>query len=253
MSLSILLRLTLSGSALALLLLAMRYVFFKRMPSTAYYYAWLLVLLRFVLPLPGLVPDMTGETAAPVAAISTPAPTERAPLSLPQADGFRPVSDIPPAESFPIQEDAVRESEPVKRGLNLKSPTLWLTVWVAGAGICLAVYVLSYALFTAQVRRSLTLATFEDRRVYARLGGRRPRLYRCAAYDTPLMFGVLHPIITLPERDYDEELLTNILRHELTHYHRRDPLYKWFAVAVLSTQWFNPLLLGHPPGAEPRL
>ena len=36
MSLSVLLRLTLSGSALALLLLAMRYVFFKRMPSTAY-------------------------------------------------------------------------------------------------------------------------------------------------------------------------------------------------------------------------
>ena len=50
MSLSVLLRFTLSGSALALLLLAMRYVFFKKMPSTAYYYAWLLVLLRFVLP-----------------------------------------------------------------------------------------------------------------------------------------------------------------------------------------------------------
>ena len=51
-----LLTLTLSGSALALLLLLLRYVFARRMPSTVYYYAWLLVLLRFVLPLPGLVP-----------------------------------------------------------------------------------------------------------------------------------------------------------------------------------------------------
>ena len=51
-----LLTLTLSGSALALLLLALRYLLLKRMPSTVYYYAWLLVLLRFVLPLPGFVP-----------------------------------------------------------------------------------------------------------------------------------------------------------------------------------------------------
>ena len=51
-----LLTLTLSGSALALLLLALRYLLLKRMPSTVYYYAWLLVLLRFVLALPGFVP-----------------------------------------------------------------------------------------------------------------------------------------------------------------------------------------------------
>ena len=43
-----LLTLTLSGSTLTLLLLALRYLLLKRMPSTVYYYAWLLVLLRFV-------------------------------------------------------------------------------------------------------------------------------------------------------------------------------------------------------------
>ena len=48
--------LTLSGSILALLLIALRYLILKKMPSTVYYYAWLLVLLRFLLPLPGLLP-----------------------------------------------------------------------------------------------------------------------------------------------------------------------------------------------------
>ena len=57
----ILLVLTLSGSVLALLLLGLRYVALRRMPSTVYYYAWLLVLLRFALPLPGLIPT-TVET-----------------------------------------------------------------------------------------------------------------------------------------------------------------------------------------------
>ena len=56
-----LLVLTLSGSLLALLLLGLRYDALRRMPSTVYYYAWLLVLLRFALPLPGLIPT-TVET-----------------------------------------------------------------------------------------------------------------------------------------------------------------------------------------------
>ena len=52
----ILLTLTVSGSVLALLLLCLRYFVLRRMPSTVYYYAWLLVLLRFAVPLPGLIP-----------------------------------------------------------------------------------------------------------------------------------------------------------------------------------------------------
>ena len=55
-----LLFLTASGSLLSLILLALRYLFLKKMPSTVYYYAWLLVLLRFAVPLPGLLPDADG-------------------------------------------------------------------------------------------------------------------------------------------------------------------------------------------------
>ena len=75
-----LLALTLSGSVLALLLLALRYFILRKMPSTVYYYAWLLVLLRFLLPLPGLIPAGTAaEDPAPaaVAAASEPLPAER--------------------------------------------------------------------------------------------------------------------------------------------------------------------------------
>ena len=59
-----LLTLTLSGSVLALLLLALRYFILRRMPSTVYYYAWLLVLLRFALPVPGFIP-VPGEAKTP--------------------------------------------------------------------------------------------------------------------------------------------------------------------------------------------
>ncbi len=237
----ILLSLTLSGSALALLLLALRYLILKKMPSTVYYYAWLFVLLRFILPLPGLVPTELRESPTPAAYTQTLSKAE-APAALPAArpkQGYVPAA-VQPFAYEPATEQPAQRTE-AKRYVNLKSPKLWLTVWAVGAGISLAATLVSYRLFTVRVRRSLSPATREDRRVYRLLPGRKPRLYRCAAFETPLMFGVLRPVITLPEREYDEELLRNILRHELLHYRRRDTLYKWFAVAVLSAQWFNPL------------
>ena len=91
-----LLTLTLSGSALALLLLALRYVFLRRMPSTVYYYAWLLVLLRFALPLPGLVP--TAKTAAPatVSVMEAPLPPETGT----EADAEPPAFPLVPADDI---------------------------------------------------------------------------------------------------------------------------------------------------------
>ena len=239
----LLLSVTLSGSALAVLLLLLRYVVFRKMPSTVYYYAWLLVLLRFALPLPGLVPVGAFESAAPAAAVYVPTPAayDRPSTVRPMGTG---VADLG-SEALPVSRPEDQTMKPAaaneKHYVNFKSPQLWLGVWGAGAAVSLAFYVLSYKLFSVRIRRSLSLPTHEDRRVYKLLPGKKPRLRRCAACDTPLMFGVFRPLITLPERVYSEELLTNILRHELLHYRRRDPLYKWLAVAVLSTQWFNPL------------
>ena len=239
-----LLTLTLSGSALTLLLLALRYLLLRRMPSTVYYYAWLLVLLRFMLPLPGLIP-----TERPAAANDTPVITAQ---SLSHIDTPTMQFITAPAESIRPASDAVAVPEPReelpaqigrqnKNAISLKSPALWTVVWGIGTAVSLCMIVVSYKVFSRRVRRSLIPATAEDRRVYRTLPGRKPRLCRCAAFRTPLMFGVFRPLITLPEVAYDKETLKNVLRHELLHYRRRDTLYKWFAVAVLSTQWFNPL------------
>ena len=53
--LKLVLSLSLGGSLLALLVLGMRLLLGRRLPSIFYYYAWLLVLLRLVLPLPGFL------------------------------------------------------------------------------------------------------------------------------------------------------------------------------------------------------
>ena len=240
----ILLTLTLCGSLLTLLLLLLKKCLGMKFSSTVYYYAWLLVLLRFLIPMPGLLP--LNEKSA-----SAPETVRTVPYDIPELSyGVSSSGSIQDkGTGYSSRMEASTETE--KAGsqahatkqvqINWKSPEIWLTIWAAGALLNLILYSTAYLRFTGRIRRELKLPSEEDLRIYARFRVRKPNLYRCSSVRTPLMVGVLHPMIILPEADYDEEKLDNILRHELMHYRRRDVLYKWFAVLVYAAQWFNPL------------
>ncbi len=244
-----LLYMTLGGSALALLLLALRYVFLRRMPSTVYYYAWLLVLLRFALPLPGLMPTQAQKAESlPAAPTYSAAPFEEA------AEPYvftMPEKTAAPKTAAPTGTETdqtgtvpavVSSAAPrASRSFDWRSGALWLSIWAVGAVFSLAITVCAYLTFTRRLRQTLRRADPFSRALYASFPGKKPSLWRCRAVKTPLMYGIFSPKIVLPDREYDEDQLANILRHELMHYRRRDPLYKWLAVFVLSAHWFNPL------------
>ena len=242
-----LLVMTLGGSALALLLLILRYLVFRKMPSTVYYYAWLLVLLRFALPLPGLVPTQTRQSEAP-APIYTAAPIEERAetIDLPLAEnaaspqiGAPSVPETERTEAVPAAVPSAAQT--AARRFALSPELLWLSIWALGAACSLSLTVCAYLRFTRQLRRSLRRPAPFAERLYAAIPGRKPALWRSRAVRTPLLYGLFAPKIVLPDRDLDAEQLGNILRHELTHYRRRDTLYKWLAVFILGAHWFNPL------------
>ncbi|MBQ2072432.1 MAG: hypothetical protein II460_08795, partial [Oscillospiraceae bacterium] len=134
-----LLALTVSGSALTILLLVLRYILLKKMPSTVYYYAWLLVLLRFLLPLPGLVPPFPAAAdSAPEAPAYTvqgenspeahlPAEYPAAPEALLQGSAGNRAPE--PAPALNTAAPAAAE----KGAFDWRSPALWLSLWAAGA------------------------------------------------------------------------------------------------------------------------
>ena len=241
--------LTLSGSALALLLFVLRLLFRKKIPNTVYYYAWLLVLLRFMLPLPGLI--RTGdaertETPKP-AAVITSVPVEYEETVFVRE--IEPAAKSPAGEVSPVvvqetetpaPDEAAQAAKPAA-SIDWRSPVLWLSLWASGAAVCFLVTVISYARFSIRLSGSLEKPDVFIRTLYASIPGHKPALYGSPVVKTPMMCGVFHPRIILPVQCGDEETLLNILRHELMHYRRRDTLYKWFSVAVLSLQWFNPL------------
>ncbi len=203
-----LLMLTLSGSVLALLLLGLRYVALRRMPSTVYYYAWLLVLLRFVLPLPGLIPTPGEARPDEIPAYSetdTENPKGQVPVLSQNAapDGANAVPSEPqsPLQASETPETRTPESPhsavPAK---GLRAPGLWLAVWAFGTVLTLGLTVLAYLRFTRRLRHELRSPGRFTREVYASIPGRRPALFCSAAVRTPLMYGVFSPKIVLPER-----------------------------------------------------
>lgn len=58
----------------------------------------------------------------------------------------------------------------------------------------------------------------------------------------PFTAGVFHPVIYLPEKDYQERDLQYILQHELIHCAGRDTQIKLLFVLVNAIHWFNPFV-----------
>ena len=251
--LRLLLSLTAGGTILVLVLLLLRRLAGEKLPSSFYYYAWLLVLLRFVLPLPGLMPAYERPTA------SLPAEFEQAAALQTPARPWQAGNERWEAEKreAAIAPNAAVQTQGPDQHANagaalariwrnvcdvLGSAGFWLRIWIVGMLVSGGYYLLGYLRFRRGLALSLRRALPSDRQIYESLDcRRRPELYRSRAVSTPMLVGLLHPVLVLPDRCYSDEMLRGILRHELTHYQRRDIAFKWFAVLVTVIHWFNPI------------
>ena len=257
--LRLLLGLSLSGTLMALLLILLRRLFGHRLPSAFYYYAWLLVLLRFVLPLPGLMPGWNQSEAvveAPLTASAAAESREAGPARPYNADSAHPGTvltagesaipshvEIAPAEGItPTEAESSASQTLFDLKQVLRSDRLWFSLWIIGMAVSALWYGGGYLRFRRELCATLKSAARSDRTVYARVTDEPcPKLYRSKAVSTPMLLGVLHPIIVIPDRIYSDTMLEGILAHEMTHYRRHDVIYKWFSVLVSVVHWFNPV------------
>ncbi|SHI19880.1 Signal transducer regulating beta-lactamase production, contains metallopeptidase domain [Sporobacter termitidis DSM 10068] len=230
------LSLSLSGSGLILLLLALRPLFRNKLSKTWQYYLWLIVLLRLIVPyspsfgLTGIFTETAGSAAearqiAPVEAFS--APAKAGGQALPEAGA------APPAQAA--------ASPDIFQFLGV--------VWLSGAVLAFAVKSIQYAVFTRKIRKGArpaadagVLDIFEKTAASLGLGKIAAPLVS-ARISTPMLVGLLRPAVLLPEAALSagRAALPYVFRHELTHLKRRDIVYKWFAEVILCVHWFNPL------------
>ncbi len=226
--------LSLLGVGLITLLLLLKPIFSTKMSARWQYCLWILVLLMMVLPLYKLIPQ---QKAQQMVRISRTEPTQQA---------------LPPSEqSDSPQSPFMADNAPKKAGQSAipkKQPQLILVLawaWLGGMCLYLLVVFSSYGFYLAHKRRHAVdvIDNAVLTAVRHELNIRRPLRVRLSSEcDSPMLVGVLFPIIYMPCRDLSETQMRMALLHELTHYKRKDLWVKWFSLFVSAVHWFNPLV-----------
>ena len=194
----------------------------RRAPKWAVCLLWALVAVRLVLPF---------SLQSPVSLQAAQSPVTAALYELPQTQeaaqktdevlsggSAEPVTPLPPTE--------VVTAQPVPAPKPVMTVSLLAAIWLAGVVMMLTYMLVSYL---GIYRRVCTAVRLED------------NVYRCGAWGTPFVLGLLRPRIYVPE-GVDDAALPQVLAHERCHIRRGDHIVKPLAFLLLALHWFNPVL-----------
>ena len=269
------LSLSVSGSILTLILFAGKPLLKNRVSRTFSYYIWLLVLLRLVMPIATPVNVMSSLFGMEQPSVNSTV-VEQTGISAGTGTKLTGKQEAVPSNTYAVSSEPKNGNVTEQTGEQIAVPSkiqtvssepqsgksagiqwfqIWnliknnlLWIWLAGSAVSLGWFMIAYACFSRSIRRSCVMPHGDDLAVFERMcGKKRVRMACSSRATTPMLIGVLRPVIVFPQFAYvqngmDKELI-NILRHELTHYRRKDVLYKWLVVAVTALHWFNPFML----------
>ncbi len=125
-------------------------------------------------------------------------------------------------------------------------------VWVISALFVMALHYWNYIRFRRACINQLSIVPETDVKnnlsaAVAETGLRTKKrdksfLYRSGEVREPFLIGFREPILILPDREYDAQVLHFIFLHECNHIRHRDMLYKLFMLFIQSLLWFQPLI-----------
>ena len=254
-----LLSLSLSGTLIFLLLKLLKPLYRERFSRRWQYYVWLVVALRFLIPLSPETALMNRVFTGTEAVVQEYAVREQTP-GTPDAGreevGQAAAQDMPETApgggSAPGQEaEETEEADSAERRVEGAAGTenaqpFWgflFLIWSFTALLFLLFRIRAYRRFAENglvlEGRPLELLDACERELRLK---RKIRLYRGGKIASPVLLGVWRPALILPEKDIPEETLLYVFRHELTHCRRRDGLYKWLIQLVICAHWFNPFV-----------
>ena len=216
--------LSVAGSFLAGILLALKKWTGKQFSPTWQYVLWVGVLLVMVVPVSVKVPALVQPMQEKQVVQTVPLPAEQTMTEQPA-----PVDTVeaPAGEILPFTEETALP------------PIPWWDVlavlWVLGALGSLGYRLTGYFRFGRYIRR--TGKPMELAGVPKRL-----RVCKTSAAVSPMVMGMIRPVLILPETALTESRLPYVLRHELVHYRRGDIFWRWLAVLATSIHWFNPMV-----------
>ena len=210
------------GSAMILLLLALRLFLKKYLPRRIFPALWCAAAVRLLLPI--TIPTHLSVWNL----LHTPATA--------QANGV--ISDV--LTPFP----SLATNSTAKPAADIAGISPMLLVWLVCAILFAAYFVIGYACMVRRFRGTRlaphpSIDALLDRFRFSR----DPRICVSSSRRAPLTFGVFHPTVLLPEDlPVGDAQFQLVLAHELAHIRRKDCLRKLLLTVCICLYWWNPLV-----------
>lgn len=238
---------SLLGTALAIALLVLKPLTQKFFSESWHYYIWLVVLLTMLFPIRIEFPELPHNPAISHASAQFAATMENAleSVGLKESAADKVMYD---EEGHRLYSRHLLERRIQEIAIERKMDSIAFG-WF-GVALSLFLYkIVSYHYYVRKLQRISCkvecpeIAEYTNRKIQVRMvqesAGQKRRV---KIGNSPLLMGVIHPILLLPDKEMTREQLHNVLAHEMTHLRRNDVLYKWFVVLVKCIHWFNPFV-----------
>ncbi|TYQ14930.1 UNVERIFIED_CONTAM: beta-lactamase regulating signal transducer with metallopeptidase domain [Acetivibrio alkalicellulosi] len=240
-ALQLILSLSLAGSILAGMLLIIKLFFKNKISKTVQYYLWLVVVLRLIFPFSFensiinkvfYTEQATVELANPIDRLSEEMTQEQ---SITSSLGFSVEKNV--------QDGVYNNDVDHTRYFRELFSQYILYIWLLGAIIVFGINLIGYIRFIKNLKKANKPAYDSENKILRSLLKRnKVKLIRNPYALTPMLIGILKPYIVIPDIDYTEKQLKNILLHELIHLRRFDIGVKWLTMMASAIHWFNPLM-----------
>ncbi len=128
---------------------------------------------------------------------------------------------------------------------NISPKAIPFIIWIVGAILLAGYFLLSYLRCHREFQTSLPVQNaFVTEWLQNHSLQRKIEIRQLIGLSTPLTYGVLHPIILLPQNTNWEEKkrVEYVLFHEYTHIRRLDSVGKLISAVALCIHWFNPMV-----------
>lgn len=224
-----------TSSALIVAVIALRFLFRRKISLRIQYALWGLVLLRLLLPFPllgsrwSVMNAFEGGNSPAVFSLGYDS------SALPDLAIAEPGPEGTESEYEAAKADYAQETAEARTAAGTPSTArAGAVVWLLGS--------LAAGLFLAGTNLTFYRRLKKTRKPYAPAGCRLP-VYVTDSIASPCLFGLLRPAVYLtPKAAADNSVSRYVLAHELCHFRHGDQIWSALRGVCLVVYWWNPLV-----------
>lgn len=250
----------LESSLLVLMVIGIRKIFMGKIHYAVMYSLWIVVLLRFLIPVnlfstPVSVANLFPKAFTAWEQAERSVEKEKADQGSDSREAGRTVQPGPgrkqdltePSLAKPAcgVENLEERSSAVLQGAGSQFYSFWYrSIFRYGRVFIAALLLLWFFVSNVTLLRALK----RNRIFYGQRG--RVKIYTVSILQTPCLYGCFRPAIYLPsalvmqdsDRKVSEEEREQMITHEYVHYCHRDHLWAMFRMLVVSIHWYHPFV-----------